>query len=276
MVVPGPSTAPRSARRSPTSTRPSRPSRTCPTTATPGGWPSNSASRWMAATHWGEYGRRLALLGEAEALARALDDRARLGQVLAQMATVLRMTGDLDGAIAAGQQALDLAAALGESALQVQASHHLGQACYFIGDFGRRPSSCGGTWRLRTGRLARPGSFGHSGVAGADLERARGIRRGPAPRGGGAPPRHAGRPRETDRSLSTAASATCTSPKGTWSTPSRCWSRAWPSVVPPATERFASDHGGPGLCLCAPGTPRRGVRTAGGGDQGRVSARAHF
>ena len=76
-------------------------------------------------------------MGEAEALARALDDRARLGRVLAEMAHVLRLTGDLDGAIAAGQQALDLAAALGDSALQVQASHHLGQAYYAIGDFGR-------------------------------------------------------------------------------------------------------------------------------------------
>src|SRR5262249_15417294 len=34
----------------------------------------------------GEQERSLALLGEAEALARALDDRARLGQVLALMA----------------------------------------------------------------------------------------------------------------------------------------------------------------------------------------------
>ena len=33
----------------------------------------------------GEYGRCLALLGEAEARARALDDRARLGRVLAQI-----------------------------------------------------------------------------------------------------------------------------------------------------------------------------------------------
>ena len=88
-------------------------------------------------TPLGEYGRRLALLGEAEALARALDDRARLGRVLARMAQVLRMTGDPDGAMAAGQQALELAAALGDSALQVQASHHLGQAYYAIGDFGR-------------------------------------------------------------------------------------------------------------------------------------------
>ena len=41
----------------------------------------------------GEYGRCLALLGEAEALARALDDRARLGRVLARMAIVLRHDG---------------------------------------------------------------------------------------------------------------------------------------------------------------------------------------
>jgi tetratricopeptide (TPR) repeat protein len=47
------------------------------------------------------------------------------------------VTGDLDGAIAAGQQALEIAAALGDSALQVQASYRLGQAYYAIGDFGR-------------------------------------------------------------------------------------------------------------------------------------------
>ena len=64
-----------------------------------------------ALTPLGEHGRRLALLGEAEALARALDDRARLGRVLARMAHVLRLTGDHDGAMAAGQQALELAAA---------------------------------------------------------------------------------------------------------------------------------------------------------------------
>jgi tetratricopeptide (TPR) repeat protein len=85
----------------------------------------------------GEFGRSLALLGEAEALARALDDRARLGRVLARMAQARRLTGDLDGAIAAGQQAFELAAVLGECALQVQASYHLGQAYDAIGDFGR-------------------------------------------------------------------------------------------------------------------------------------------
>src|SRR4029453_4119643 len=70
----------------------------------------------------GEHGRRLALLGEAEALARALDDRTRLVRVLAWMAHARMVTGDSDGAVAAGQQALELAVALGDSALQVQAS----------------------------------------------------------------------------------------------------------------------------------------------------------
>jgi class 3 adenylate cyclase/tetratricopeptide (TPR) repeat protein len=85
----------------------------------------------------GEYRRYLALLGEAEALARALDDRVWLGRVLASMARTLRQTGDLDGAIAAGRQALELAVTLGDAAVQEQASHRLGQAYYAIGDFDR-------------------------------------------------------------------------------------------------------------------------------------------
>jgi tetratricopeptide (TPR) repeat protein len=88
-------------------------------------------------TALGEHGRRLALLGEAEILARALDDRARLGRVLVRMAAVLRVTGDHDGAIVVGRQALARAAALGDSALQVQASHTLGLVYHAIGDFGR-------------------------------------------------------------------------------------------------------------------------------------------
>jgi tetratricopeptide (TPR) repeat protein len=46
-------------------------------------------------------------------------------------------TGDHNGAIATGQQVLELAAALGDSALQGQAYFRLGQAYYYIGDFGR-------------------------------------------------------------------------------------------------------------------------------------------
>jgi class 3 adenylate cyclase/tetratricopeptide (TPR) repeat protein len=85
----------------------------------------------------GEYGRYLALLGEAEALARAREDRVRLGRVLVEMSRVRRVTGDPDGARAAGQQALDLAVALGHGALQVHAAFHLGVAYSAVGDFGR-------------------------------------------------------------------------------------------------------------------------------------------
>jgi class 3 adenylate cyclase/tetratricopeptide (TPR) repeat protein len=90
-----------------------------------------------ALTQLGEHGRRLALLGEAETLARALDDRARLGRVLASMALGLMITADLDGAIAAGQQALELAVKLGDRALRGEASLRLGPVYYAIGDFGR-------------------------------------------------------------------------------------------------------------------------------------------
>ena len=67
--------------------RPSRPSHTCPKTAKPELAIDLRLALGSALTT-GEYGRGLALLGEAEALARALDDRARLGRVLAGMARV--------------------------------------------------------------------------------------------------------------------------------------------------------------------------------------------
>jgi tetratricopeptide (TPR) repeat protein len=76
-------------------------------------------------------------LGKAETLARALDDRPRLGWVLASMALACRITGDPDGALAAGQQALELAVALGDRALQEVASDYLGNTYYAIGDFER-------------------------------------------------------------------------------------------------------------------------------------------
>src|SRR5262249_47541784 len=88
-------------------------------------------------TALGEHGRRRAVLSEAEVLARGLDDRAWLGRVLARMAQVRMTMGDPDGAITAGRQALELAVELGESALQMEASHRLGQIYLSLGDFGR-------------------------------------------------------------------------------------------------------------------------------------------
>ena len=76
-------------------------------------------------------------MGEGETLARALDDRTRLGRVLVRMANALRVMGNHDSAIATGQQALALAVELGEHSLQVQAAHQLAAAYYAIGDFGR-------------------------------------------------------------------------------------------------------------------------------------------
>src|SRR5262249_52397906 len=86
----------------------------------------------------GELGRSLALLGEAEALAQVLDDGARLGWVLTQMTRVRRLTGDPDGAIAAGQPAPARPTPLGAGGLQVLgASFNLGQVYHAVGDFGR-------------------------------------------------------------------------------------------------------------------------------------------
>jgi predicted ATPase len=85
----------------------------------------------------GAYGRQLTLVREAEALARALDDQPRLGRVLSSMCLVLRTIGDTDGAMAAGQQALTLAVALGNRALQAHAAYHLGIAYHNNGDSGQ-------------------------------------------------------------------------------------------------------------------------------------------
>ena len=80
-------------------------------------------------------------VGEAEVLARAFDDRARLGQVLARMAELLCVTGDHDGAWLSevcrlagrgdeawqyARQALDLARQQKERGNEAFALHQLG------------------------------------------------------------------------------------------------------------------------------------------------------
>ena len=90
-----------------------------------------------ALLHLGEYESMLALLRKAEGLARALDDQARLVQVLAQLAFVLRTRADHARAIEAGEQALALATACADLALQAKARFRLGQVYYAIGDYRR-------------------------------------------------------------------------------------------------------------------------------------------
>jgi class 3 adenylate cyclase/DNA-binding winged helix-turn-helix (wHTH) protein/tetratricopeptide (TPR) repeat protein len=85
----------------------------------------------------GEHQRSLAVLGEAEARARQLDDRAQLGEVLARMVTVRRIVGDVEGAQSAGREALELATTLRDPPLHVDASYRLGQVYASIGDYNR-------------------------------------------------------------------------------------------------------------------------------------------
>ena len=104
------------------SSKPSRPSRTCPRTATP---------RVLAIDLRLALGRRADQLGEYGGTCpvgrgRGPGEGARrsgpAGTGARRYGLVLRITGDLDGAMAASRQALDLAVALGDSALQAQAS----------------------------------------------------------------------------------------------------------------------------------------------------------
>ena len=221
-------------------------------------------------TPLGENRRRLALLGEAEALARALDDRARLGQVLARMGHVLRLTGDLEGAIVVGRQACELAAALGERGVQVLASFRLGQAYDAIGDFGRaaellrwsveaadRESGTSSTdWRIQSRAflariLGTLGAFAEGRRHGEEALRLATLA-GQGPFTGHCPQR----PRRP-----------VPRPRGPGARHPGVGAGPGPLSRLREPQRVANARGGPGLCLCAPGAPRGGGRAAGGGDQ---------
>jgi tetratricopeptide (TPR) repeat protein len=89
----------------------------------------------------GALGRQLVYLHEAEALAAALDDPRRLGQVSVYLSNHFRMIGTHDQAIAAAQRALALAAAGGDVGLQAVANQFLGVACHTQGNY-RRAIDC--------------------------------------------------------------------------------------------------------------------------------------
>jgi transcriptional regulator with AAA-type ATPase domain/class 3 adenylate cyclase/tetratricopeptide (TPR) repeat protein len=164
----------------------------------------------------GEHRRRLALLGEAEALARALDDRAPLGRVLARLATARRMTGDLDGAVAAARQALKLAVELGDTPYRSKRPLAWGRHTRPSATSAVRPSCCSGAWRLRIGRLARPEQT--SRLTPGHGWRGPWVRSEPLPRAGATGRRRSASPcwqaEGKHRSLPTPASAACTSLRG--------------------------------------------------------------
>jgi tetratricopeptide (TPR) repeat protein len=83
----------------------------------------------------GEYGRIFDYLRSAETLAEALGDQRRLGWAATYMINYFWVRGDYDRALASGQRARAIAAALGELALQVQTHFHLGQVYHSLGDY---------------------------------------------------------------------------------------------------------------------------------------------
>ncbi len=101
----------------------------------------------------GELGRVLDYLREAEPLAEALGDQRRLGRIVAQMALSLRLAGDYERAVAAGQRALGLAETLQDLAIQVSANLNLGQAYHDLGNYRRTIEFLGRTVDLLQGDL---------------------------------------------------------------------------------------------------------------------------
>ena len=83
----------------------------------------------------GDLERILEHLREAEALATALDDQRRLGQVFAFMTQYFRMTGEPDRAIESGEKALDIARWQPNSTLWIVATMFLGSAHAAVGNY---------------------------------------------------------------------------------------------------------------------------------------------
>jgi class 3 adenylate cyclase/tetratricopeptide (TPR) repeat protein len=88
-----------------------------------------------------DFGRILAGLREAEALAAALDDPHRLGQVSRFLSHHFYVTGMYDQAIAAAQRALVIATGTGDVVLHALANYYLGGAYKAQGDY-RRAIDC--------------------------------------------------------------------------------------------------------------------------------------
>jgi tetratricopeptide (TPR) repeat protein len=89
----------------------------------------------------GDLGRILACLREAEALAGALDDPRRLGQVSVFLTAHFHLMGAYDQAIAVAQRALALARAGGDVVLCALANRYLGGAYLYQDDY-RRAVDC--------------------------------------------------------------------------------------------------------------------------------------
>ena len=105
-----------------------------------------------------EYGKILAELGAAEAAARAIADASRLGWALAYLTHARYVAGDAPGARAAGERALEIAAALDDARLRIAANVYLGQVLLWLGDYRRGAALLRENVDWLDGRLARRGA----------------------------------------------------------------------------------------------------------------------
>jgi len=83
-------------------------------------------------SEWARMGEHLR---EAERLARMLGDQHRLGLITNFMVSQCQATGDYDGAVRFGQEALSLARTLGDRSIEAVATTHLGGAHFVRGEF---------------------------------------------------------------------------------------------------------------------------------------------
>jgi class 3 adenylate cyclase/tetratricopeptide (TPR) repeat protein len=127
---------------------------------------------------WSDWERIIAYLRETEALAAALDDPRRLGQVAIRLSRHFYFSGAYDQSIAAGQRALALATVDGDVVLQAQANQRLGLPYGTQGDY-RRAIDClrqsvaffeGARARERFGQFFLPAVLSHAHLAWWDAE----------------------------------------------------------------------------------------------------------
>jgi class 3 adenylate cyclase/tetratricopeptide (TPR) repeat protein len=102
----------------------------------------------------GEHERALVVLSDAETQAHRVNDRVRLRRVLSLMGWVRRHHGDLDGALAATRQGLEIAVSLGDPLPQAEASSALANMFEAVGDYPRAAE----LWRRSLETLPRGAS----------------------------------------------------------------------------------------------------------------------
>src|SRR5204863_7958240 len=111
----------------------------------------------------GEQPRIVRMLREAQALAAASEDHARLARTLAQLCSAYWEVGDSVGALETGARAVVVAEAVGDPDLRVMANFSLGGAVRAVGDYPRAVSLLRSNLDLTDGARA----IEHFGLPGA-------------------------------------------------------------------------------------------------------------